>query len=151
MQSIQARQRKLERKRKKREAKGRGHDAPLRLGRARLDMMCTLVMFAWPLIQLLRPNHGAEELEAVLRSAALVWNTIIEMEGDPAETVVFLTQRIRRALTRYPSHLTIMIGALAYRKAEHFGSDERMVAGVDVRSEGGKLRVTATECARGLV
>ncbi len=81
MQSIQARQGNLERKRKRREAKRRGHDAPPRLGQARLDMMCTLVTYAWPLIQLLRPDHGAEELEPVLRSAAVVWNTVIEMEA----------------------------------------------------------------------
>ena len=114
-------------------------------------MMCTLVTYAWPLIQLLRPDHGAEELEAVLRSAALVWNTVIETEGHPAKAVAFLIQRIRRELTRDLPHLTIMIGALAYRKAEHFGSDARMVAAVDVRKEAGKLRVTATECPRRVV
>ncbi len=148
MQSIQARRRNLERKRKKREAKRRGHDAPPRLGQVRLDMMCTLVMYAWPLIQLLRPDHGAEELQAVLRCAALVWNTVIETEGQPAEAVVFLTQRMRREPTRDLPHLTIVIGMLAYLKAEHFGSDARMVDAVDVRSEGGKLRVTATERPR---
>jgi len=67
------------------------------------------------------------------------------------KAVAFLIQRIRRELTRDLPHLTIMIGALAYRKAEHFASDARMVAAVDVRKEAGKLRVTATECPRGVV
>jgi len=79
----------------------------------------------------------------VLLFASIVWNTVIEEEGNPAEALLFLARRIRRQLGRTPPHLVVMAGALAYRKAERYGADARIVTAVDVCSDGGKLRVSA--------
>jgi hypothetical protein len=126
MQSMQARQRKLERKRRKREERQRSFHPrpPLEVGpRPDPEMPYTLIKYAWPLIQRLPRDQGPEELKEVLLFASLVWNAVIEQEGDPAETLLFLARSMRRELHRTPPHLVVVVGALAYRKAECFGAD----------------------------
>jgi len=144
MQSVQARQRKRERKRLKREEKRRSLGSSLPLGLVPFPgpkMSDTLLDYARPLIDGLPDDAGLEELRALLKFASVVWNAVVEEDGDVDEAVLNLTTDMTAKLQGPPPEA--VIEWLAERKVYRYGDDPRIVLSVEVFRNGDQLRVMA--------
>ena len=147
MQSAQARQRKREEKRLRREEK-------LRTLRASLPdwprffprptMSHTLVDYARPFIDQLPPDYAPDELRKALLIASGVWNAVVAERGDIDRAAGFVASTLtEEAKTPVPREVLAVVERLAVRKLARFGDDDRIVTGLKVYRDGEGFRVLA--------
>jgi len=148
MQSEQTRQWRRERKRLAREEKRRSlrdslpvEVVPLR----RAKMSDTLLDYAGPLIKALPDDTGLEKLRMLLQLAAVVWNAVVEEDGDVDEAALNLVADMKSKLQVTPPEA--VIEWLADRRVFRFGDDPRVFLSVDVVREGDRMRVLAAGAA----
>jgi hypothetical protein len=145
MQTAQARQRKREEKRLRREEKRRTlrtslPDWPVFFPRPRISD--TLVDYARPLIDRLPPDYAPEELRKALLIASGVWNAVVAGRGDIDLAIGFVAQTLtEEAKEPVPREVFAVIARLAMRKLGRFGDDDRLVTGVEVYRDGEGFRV----------
>ncbi len=145
MQSEQTRQWRRERKRLEREEKRRSlrDSLPIEVVPLRLAKMSdTLLEYAGPLINALPDDTGLEELKRVLQLAAVVWNAVVEEDGDVDEAALNLVADMKSKLQVTPPEA--VIEWLADRRVFRFGDDPRVVLSLDVVRDGDRMRVLAT-------
>jgi len=145
MQSEQTRQWRRERKRLAREGKRRSlrDSLPIEVVPLRLAKMSdTLLEYAGPLINALPDDTGLEELKRVLQLAAVVWNAVVEEDGDVDEAALNLVADMKSKLQVTPPEAAIEW--LADRRVFRFGDDPRVVLSLDVVRDGDRMRVLAT-------
>ncbi len=145
MQSEQTRQWRRERKRLEREEKRRSlrDSLPIEVVPLRLAKMSdTLLEYAGPLINALPDDTGLEELKRVLQLAAVVWNAVVEEDGDVDEAALNLVADMKSKLQVTPPEAAIEW--LADRRVFRFGDDPRVVLSLDVVRDGDRMRVLAT-------
>ncbi len=145
MQSEQTRQWRRERKRLEREEKRRSlrDSLPIEVVPLRLAKMSdTLLEYAGPLINALPDDAGLEELKRVLQLAAVVWNAVVEEDGDVDEAALNLVADMKSKLQVTPPEA--VIEWLADRRVFRFGDDPRVVLSLDVVRDGDRMRVLAT-------
>ena len=145
MQSEQTRQWRRERKRLAREEKRRSlrDSLPIEVVPLRLAKMSdTLLEYAGPLINALPDDAGLEELKRVLQLAAVVWNAVVEEDGDVDEAALNLVADMKSKLQVTPPEA--VIEWLADRRVFRFGDDPRVVLSLDVVRDGDRMRVLAT-------
>ncbi len=145
MQSEQTRQWRRERKRLEREEKRRSlrDSLPIEVVPLRLAKMSdTLLEYAGPLINALPDDAGLEELKRVLQLAAVVWNAVVEEDGDVDEAALNLVADMKSKLQVTPPEAAIEW--LADRRVFRFGDDPRVVLSLDVVRDGDRMRVLAT-------
>jgi len=148
MQSEQTRQWRRERKRLEREEKRRSlrDSLPIEVVPLRLAKMSdTLLEYAGPLINALPDDAGLEELKRVLQLAAVVWNAVVEEDGDVDEAALNLVADMKSKLQVTPPEA--VIEWLADRRVFRFGDDPRVFLSVDVVREGDRMRVLAAGAA----
>jgi hypothetical protein len=149
VQPERVRQKKLERKRRKREQKRQ----TLQLRSTRLTagsevivpfpkMSDTLVEFARPLIDRLPADPPAEELKLVLTFASFVWNCVLK-GANAHELVLPNAQTVLDILGLSPAEAGAVVDGLIRRKKEMFVDDERLVVSVHAFRERGMLRILA--------
>jgi hypothetical protein len=142
MQSEQQKQQKRERDRLERETRRQSVRASRTVLELAGDMSNTLFEFARPFTQGMTLCRGAEELKARLRFAAVVWNAVIEAEGDPLEAFIELVEDMEAKTGQVPPAAVIFV--LSKRKADEFAADTRLFRFVDVQVGGDRVRITAS-------
>ncbi len=145
MQSAQAKQRKREQKRLRREEKRRSLRTSLPDWPAffpRPKMSDTLVDHARPLIDRLPPDYAPEELRKALLIASGVWNAVVAERGDIDRAIEFVARTLtEEAKEPVPREVLAVIARLAMRKLGRFGDDDRLVTGVEDYRDGDGFRV----------
>lgn len=150
MQPERVRQKKLERKRWKREQKRQtlrlrssfvaaGSEVVVPFAKKMSD---TIVELARPLIDRLPADPPVEELKLVLTFASFVWNCVLQ-GADPHELVLPNSQAVLDILGLSGAEAKEAVDDLVRRKNETFADDERLVMSVHVYREGGELRIIA--------
>jgi len=149
VQPERVRQKKLERKRRKREQKRQ----TLQLRSTRLTagsevivpfpkMSDTLVEYARPLIDRLPADPLPDELKLVLTFASSVWNCVLK-GANAHELVLPNAQPVVDILGLSPAEAGAVVDELIRRKKEMFVDDERLVMSVHAFRERGMLRILA--------
>jgi len=136
MQSEQTRQSKRERKRLRREQKRRSLQGPpvgVVSAVPRIRMFEVLVDYAGPLIDALPRDAAPERTEELLLLAAVVWNAVVEEDGDPGEAARKLIADMKSKVPFRPSDA--LVEWLARRKVSRFSDDPRLIQGVDLAHE----------------
>jgi len=105
----------------------------------------TLLDYAGPLIKRLPDDIGLEKLRMLLQLAAVVWNAVVEEDGDVDEAALNLVADMKSKLQVTPPEA--VIEWLADRRVFRFGDDPRVFLSVDVVREGDRMRVLAAGAA----
>ena len=150
MQPERVRQKKLERKRRKRETKRQALRLRSTVVASRPEvvfpfaakMSDTLVDFAHPLVDRLPSDATAEDWELALMFASLVWNGVVN-GGSVRERVLPKVRMTLDALGLPEDDAAVLLDALIQRKTQMFADDERLVVRVGVYLEDGMLRILA--------
>ena len=141
-----ARQKKLLRKRQKRQEKLRARQqevlaVPWHGVVASMPKVSdTIVEFARPLIDELPDDCSGQRVEMVLNLASIVWNMMLIKDGDVAETV---REVMSSSGDIFPEDSAHFVEFLAQRKQQFFSHDLRIIAGVRAYRDGGEIRVMA--------
>ena len=147
MQSTQAKQRKRERDRLKREEKRRSLKASLS-GWPLLPpwpaMSETFPEYAKPILEQLPLGHTPGQLRKALLIASGVWNAMVAEGGDVDRVVALVTRILTETKQPMPPGLSAAIERLAVRKLARFDDDDRIVTHVAVERVGDQLRVHAS-------
>jgi hypothetical protein len=143
-----SRQKKLQRKRRKRQHKllARRPNEPVielldgfpSIGMPKVSD--TIVEFARPLIDELPDDCSGERVETVLMFAASVWNAALAANGDLATAVHTVMTSDKNPL---PNEAKPTVEFLVQRKQQHFAHDWRAIAQVQAYRDGGEIRVMA--------
>jgi hypothetical protein len=148
MQSTQAKQRKRERKRLKREEKRRGLQASLPDWSPLSpwpDISDTFVDYAQPLLERVPPGCTPGQLRRALLIASGVWNAVVAKRGDIDGAVELVTRTLAEEVRQpVPRGWLATIERLAVRKLARFDDDDRIVTDVDVHLVGDRFRVLAS-------
>jgi hypothetical protein len=148
MQSPQARQRKLERKRLKREEKRRlqrltgSGDGEAFLRPAIPKMSETLLEFAGPVLAV-PDDAGPSEVRSCLLFAGVIWNAMVAARTDVDSVVRDLTPMVSKGLKISTEEASSLVRELANRKLERFPDDHRRVMDVETYWENGEVRILA--------
>jgi hypothetical protein len=131
MQSERMRQRKREQKRLRREEKHRTIRAPPGRLSAVLppSIFCLLLDYAAPLIEALPESADAELIDDFLMLAAVVWNAVVEENGDGEEAARKLIADMNAKVLFPPPDWLVLW--LAHRKATDFRDDARLMRGAE--------------------
>jgi len=150
VQPERVRQKKLDRKRRKREQKRQA----LRLRATPVlsteetvlpfakKMSDTLIEFARPLVDRLPVDPPVDDLKLVLTFASFVWNCVLN-GANARELVLPNAQTALDVLGLSLSEGEVVVDDLIRRKGEMFAGDDRIVMGIKVYRRDGELRILA--------
>ncbi len=136
MQSEQRRQSKREQRRLRREQKRHSDRGPPvgDVGAVpRTSILEVLVDYAGPLIDAVPRDADPERTKQVLLLAAVVWNAVVEEEGDAEETARKLIVDMKSKVLFPPPDA--LVKWLARRKVSRFGDDRRLIQGAELARE----------------
>jgi hypothetical protein len=141
-----ARQKKLLRKRQKRQQqlRARQQEVPLVAWRGDLVSMPkvsdTIVAFARPLIDELPDDCPGQSVDTALQFATSVWNAMLASRGNVEEAVREVMAIGKEVL---PEEARSTVEFLARRKQALFAHDTRFIGAVQAYRNGGEIRVRA--------
>jgi hypothetical protein len=135
MQSEQTRQSKRERRRLEREQRRRSLRASLpgdASAASKRGVFAALLDYAGPLLDALPEDASLEQTSNVLLLAMLVWNVVVEQDGDAEAARKLIADMKAKVLFPPPDAL---VKWLAHRKISRFGDDPRLIRSADIDRE----------------
>ncbi len=141
-----ARQKKLLRKRQKRQQQLKGRQQGVLavpwhgMVGSMPKVSDTIVEFARPLIDELPDDCPAESIDTALQFATSVWNAMLATNGNVQEAVREVMAIGKDVL---PEEAKSTVEFLAQRKQELFAHDTRFIGAVQAYRDGGEIRVMA--------